>query len=94
MIYNNDCYEIFKKYEDGYFDTILTDPPYGMNFQSNWSKSGPLHDKTDDGTSGIVFDPFMGTGSTGVAAKQVNREFVGIELKQEYFNTAKERMND
>ena len=216
MIYNNDCYEIFKKYEDGYFDTILTDPPYGMNFQSNWSKSGPLHDKiegdenlnldwighcyrltkvggciitfcewknsnlffekllsvgytvksqviwdrqhhgmgdltgsfapqhdiiwyaskgrrkfangrpksiisvkrpsgsqnfnhptckpvellkqlltsTDDGTSGIVFDPFMGTGSTGVAARQVNREFVGTELKQEYFNTAKERMND
>ena len=49
---------------------------------------------TDDGTSGIVFDPFMGTGSTGVAARQVNREFVGIELKQKYFNTAKERMND
>ena len=47
MIYNNDCYEIFNKYEDGYFDTILTDPPYGMNFQSNWSKNGPLHDKIE-----------------------------------------------
>lgn len=40
----------------------------------------------------VVFDPFMGSGSTGVAAKALERNFVGIELDENYFRIAKERI--
>lgn len=41
----------------------------------------------------IVLDPFMGSGSTGVAAKELNRKYIGIELDTEYYNIAKERID-
>ena len=40
----------------------------------------------------IVIDPFMGIGSTGVACKQLNRNFIGIELDTKYFEIAKKRI--
>ena len=40
----------------------------------------------------IVLDPFMGSGTTGVACQNLNRNFIGIELDETYFNTAKERI--
>ena len=39
-----------------------------------------------------VLDPFMGTGTTGVGCKQMGRSFVGIEIENRYFNTARERI--
>lgn len=42
----------------------------------------------------IVFDPFMGSGSTGVACKNTNRNFIGIEKDDNYFNIAKKRINE
>ncbi len=41
----------------------------------------------------IVFDPFMGVGSTGVAALNLNRRFIGVELDECYFNAARTRIN-
>jgi len=35
----------------------------------------------------------MGSGSTGVACKNTNRNFIGIELDKGYFDTAKERID-
>lgn len=40
----------------------------------------------------IVLDPFMGSGTTGVACKNINREFIGIELDEKYFQLAEERI--
>lgn len=41
---------------------------------------------------GVVLDPFMGVGSTGIACLNTNRKFIGIELDENYFNIAKERI--
>jgi DNA modification methylase len=40
-----------------------------------------------------VFDPMMGSGTTGKMAKQLNRNFIGIEISEEYLKIAKERIN-
>ena len=39
-----------------------------------------------------VLDPFMGSGTTGKMATQLGREFIGIEMDDEYFNIAQERI--
>ena len=41
----------------------------------------------------VVLDPFMGSGTTGVACMNLNRRFMGIELDESYFNIAKNRIN-
>ena len=41
---------------------------------------------------GTVLDPFMGSGSTGMAAKEENFDFIGIEKEEEYFNIATARI--
>ena len=43
---------------------------------------------------GVVFDGFMGSGSTGIACKNLNRDFIGVELDKEYFRIAKERIEN
>ena len=40
----------------------------------------------------VVLDPFMGVGSTGVACKNLNRNFIGIEINKEYFEAASNRI--
>lgn len=40
----------------------------------------------------IILDPFMGIGSTGVACVNTNRNFIGMELDENYFNIAKDRI--
>ena len=42
----------------------------------------------------LVLDCCMGSGSTGVAALNTNRKFIGIELDENYFNIAKKRIED
>ena len=42
---------------------------------------------------GTVIDPFMGSGTTGVVAKRLGRDFVGIEINPEYCKLAEERIN-
>jgi len=43
-------------------------------------------------TGGIVLDPFMGSGTTGMACKKLGRDFIGIELDEHYFEIAEKRI--
>ncbi len=43
---------------------------------------------------GTVLDPYMGSGSTGKAAGKEGFEFIGIEISAEYFEIAKQRINE
>ena len=42
----------------------------------------------------IILDPFMGSGTTGVACKQLNVDFIGIEIDKEYYEIAKRRIEE
>ena len=42
----------------------------------------------------LIFDPFMGLGTTGIACKKLDRNFTGIELVETYFNKAKENLTN
>ena len=75
-------------------------------WESNSTNSGKLHScqkpldilekiiKTSSNEGDIVLDCFMGSGSTGVAALNTNRRFIGIELDEKYFNIAKDRLEN
>lgn len=45
-------------------------------------------------TAGTVLDPFMGSGTTGAAAVSMDREFVGIEIHEPYFEIACQRIEN
>lgn len=47
---------------------------------------------TDDGD--LVLDNCMGSGSTGVACKNLGRSFIGMELDSNYFEIAKRRIDE
>lgn len=50
--------------------------------------------KTYTNEDQVVLDNTMGSGSTGVACVNTNRKFIGIEMDDNYFNIAKERIED
>ena len=50
--------------------------------------------KTYTNEGDIVLDFTMGSGTTGVACKNTNRDFIGIEKDEKYFNISKERINE
>ena len=49
-----------------------------------------LHTAEDD----VVLDPFMGSGTTGVACAKLGRKFIGIELEEKYFSIACKRIDE
>ena len=42
----------------------------------------------------VILDPFMGSGTTGIACLNTNRNFIGMELDENYFNIATNRINN
>ena len=90
----------------GYVGKTTTRRPFGQRFNI-WNQSPDnkqkhpaafpkqlAHDHiiswSNEGDT--VFDPFLGSGTTGVAAKQLNRHFIGIEKVEKYFDIANERL--
>jgi site-specific DNA-methyltransferase (adenine-specific) len=51
------------------------------NHITSWSNEGD-----------IVLDPFMGSGTTAVAARELGRKFIGFEISEEYVNLANKRL--
>jgi len=75
-----------KKLKDENGKTIHdTEKPVGLMKSLIGNSSQP-----DD----LVIDPFMGIGSTGVAAADLNRSFIGMELDCDYFKIAEQRINE
>jgi site-specific DNA-methyltransferase (adenine-specific)/modification methylase len=46
------------------------------------------------GDAALILDPFMGSGTTGVAAVKLGRRFIGIEIEPKYFDIACRRISD
>ena len=52
------------------------------------------HIKTWSNAGDIVFDPFLGSGTTAIACLETGRRFIGCEINQEYFELAEQRIKD
>ena len=50
--------------------------------------------KTYTNEGDLVLDNCMGSGTTAIACQNTNRNFIGFELDEEYFNIAKERLEE
>ena len=72
------------KEEKGEFNTHLTVKP--INLIEHLIK---IFSKKDS----LVVDPFMGSGTTGLACKNLDRNFIGIEINNEYYQIAEQRIN-
>lgn len=42
---------------------------------------------------GLIFDPFVGSGTTCVAAKELGLKYIGFEINPKYYEIAKDRLN-
>ena len=95
-----DCLEHLRTMASGSVDAVVTDPPYGLRFMGKrWDYDVPSVEVWAEclrvlKPGGLVLDPFMGTGTTGVAALAEGFRFVGFEREAEYFETAKRRMEE
>ena len=81
-------------------------PSTVLDFQQKWRRQDQLHPtqkpvalmeflvKSYCPENGVVLDFCMGSGSTGVACVKNNRNFIGVEINQDYFNISKERLEN
>lgn len=88
--FNND-----KKIVHDFFETSLTsskEKRFGKHPTQKPTKLISHFIKHLSNKGDVVLDPFMGSGTTGVCSRKMNRKFIGIELDNEYFQISKNRM--
>lgn len=88
-----------KVYDKWYPKTIIIESNAGSSVKSIHPTQKPVAlmeylIKTYTNEGDTVFDGFMGSGTTGVACKDLNRNFIGCELDPEYFKIAEKRINE
>jgi len=103
-VYCNNCFkdtEIYKKKFTNYPSTILKIGQHinvrGRKHLHPTQKDVELIEyliKTYSNENDVVLDNCMGSGSTGIACLNTNRKFIGIELDDNYFNVAKQRIEN
>ena len=103
---NKSNHVIMGKQKAIYYNPTKVNPKTILKFKSvsNTPKGTKIHPtqkpielceyliKTYTNENDTVLDFTMGSGSTGVACKNINREFIGIELDKNYFDIAKQRI--
>ena len=98
--HNGECYAPSNKEN---LQAFTNYPTHLLDFPRDKSKVHPTQKpvalleyliKTYTNEGNIVLDNCMGSGSTGVACINTNRRFIGIELDENYFNIAKERIGN
>lgn len=50
--------------------------------------------KNSSNEGDLVFDPFLGSGTTAIVCKKLNRNFIGTEIDAKYFEIAKKRIEE
>ena len=83
---------------DDKYDKAMTEVFYksGIKCDNNYIDNGLVKQckcETNETKSGIVFDPFMGSGTTAQVAKELGRQYMGCELNPEYKKLQDERLN-
>ena len=90
---------------DGNLRIVKYIPDFNKGFVSNGSRAQKVHptqkpvavmryciSELPKDSGNIVLDPYMGSGTTGVAAVKMGRAFIGIEKNRQYFDSACERI--
>ncbi len=93
---NYNKFEARPHYSDEYYPKTILDFPL-RRFKGGHPTQKPVElaeylIKTYTNEGDTVLDNVMGSGTTGVACKNLNRNFIGMELDETYFNIAKERI--
>jgi DNA modification methylase len=115
MIFNEDCFETFKKMPKFSVTHVFTSPPYNRKrndkythyddqivdyytFLVNLAEQAMYVAKWFANKffkeAEVVYDPFMGTGTTALACMSVGAKWFGSELSSEYVEMAKERIEE
>jgi len=78
------------KYEVGYNKSSLDNPEHPATFPE---KLAGDHIKSWSNENDLVYDPFMGSGTTAKMAKLLNRNYIGSEISEEYCEIIKKRLS-
>jgi DNA modification methylase len=96
----DDVYTNTKKPVDGFVSVNCTGKGQGQKYQ-NWRNDNPPETlgwqptckcEIETTTPCVCLDPFFGSGTTGIVAKKLQREYIGIELNEEYIKIAERRI--
>lgn len=87
-----DALSILKKIERKSIDLFVSDPPYKITARGCARNTGGMLKKEINKKGDLVLDCFCGVGAVPIASKKLNRNFIGIDLEQEYVDISRNRI--